>query len=468
MVEAQEFAEQALVHGNRYGTAIATVNRAIEEGMDCLFDIDYQGGQQIRRQWPDESVLCFILPPSLAELERRLRRRATDAPEAIERRLAIARKELEHYSEYDYLVVNDDLEKAFAELSAIYIAARCARMRSEGYALALLAEVAGAAQGEIAINDRRCPSPTSPRCLESVRSHDPTADVGLVGAATSSPPNGTPVSCAARASPTSSTRWGWPRIIADLRLDVPSVCAGLLHDCVEDTSATAEDIGRLFGAEIQFLVEGVTKLGQIPWNTREERQAENFRKMLLAMARDIRVILIKLADRVDNMRTLEHMPRDKQERIARETLEIYAPLANRLGIQWMKVELEDLSFRYLEPEDFAALTERMADTDVSRQQYIDRDVGQAARGRCARRASRPGVRARQAPVVDPPEDEEDRPRRRADLTTSSPSALIVGIGARLLRRARAWCTRTGRRSRGASRTSSRCPSRTCTSRCTPR
>src|SRR5882757_3570761 len=106
---------------------------------------------------------------------------------------------------------------------------------------------------------------------------------------------------------------GVARIITDLRLDVPSVCAGLLHDCVEDTSATAEDIGRLFGTEIQFLVEGVTKLGQIPWNTREERQAENFRKMLLAMARDIRVILIKLADRVDNMRTLQYMPRDKQE-----------------------------------------------------------------------------------------------------------------------------------------------------------
>ncbi len=109
---------------------------------------------------------------------------------------------------------------------------------------------------------------------------------------------------------------GVARIISQLRLDVPSICAGLLHDCVEDTSATAEDIGRLFGTEIQFLVEGVTKLGKIPWNTREERQAENFRKMLLAMARDIRVILIKLADRVDNMRTLQFMPREKQERIA--------------------------------------------------------------------------------------------------------------------------------------------------------
>jgi len=163
---------------------------------------------------------------------------------------------------------------------------------------------------------------------------------------------------------------GVARIISELRLDVPSVCAGLLHDCVEDTSATAEDIGRLFGTEIQFLVEGVTKLGQIPWTTREERQAENFRKMLLAMARDIRVILIKLADRVDNMRTLSYMPRDKQERISRETREIYAPLANRLGIQWMKAELEDLAFKYLDPEDHATLIARLTETEGSREAYI--------------------------------------------------------------------------------------------------
>jgi guanylate kinase len=143
MVEAQEFAEWAVVHGNRYGTAIATVNRAIEQGVDCLFDVDYQGGQQMRRQWPQDSVLCFILPPSMAELERRLRQRATDAPEVIERRLGMARKELAHYHGYDYLVVNEQLDKAFAELSAIYIAARCARFRNEHLAQSLLSEVAG-------------------------------------------------------------------------------------------------------------------------------------------------------------------------------------------------------------------------------------------------------------------------------------------------------------------------------------
>jgi GTP pyrophosphokinase len=206
--------------------------------------------------------------------------------------------------------------------------------------------------------------------LASVRAYDAAADTGLIERS---------FAFAAERHAGQKRRSGDPyvvhpvgvaRIISELRLDVPSVCAGLLHDCVEDTSATAEDIGRLFGTEIQFLVEGVTKLGQIPWTTREERQAENFRKMLLAMARDIRVILIKLADRVDNMRTLAHMPRDKQERISRETREIYAPLANRLGIQWMKAELEDLAFRYLEPDDHSSLISRLSETAGSREQYI--------------------------------------------------------------------------------------------------
>jgi GTP pyrophosphokinase len=173
---------------------------------------------------------------------------------------------------------------------------------------------------------------------------------------------------------------------------VPSVCAGLLHDCVEDTSATAEDIGRLFGTEIQFLVEGVTKLGQIPWTTREVRQAENFRKMLLAMARDIRVILIKLADRVDNMRTLSFMPRDKQERISRETREIYAPLANRLGHPVDEGRARDLAFRYLEPEDYGSLIARLSETAGSREAYIAGGGRSAAHGAGRGRDQGAGVR----------------------------------------------------------------------------
>ena len=161
------------------------------------------------------------------------------------------------------------------------------------------------------------------------------------------------------------------RIIAELKLDVASVCAGLLHDCVEDTSATVEQLGDIFGKEIAFLVDGVTKLGKLPWSTREEQQAENFRKMLLAMARDIRVILVKLCDRLDNMRSLEHLPPEKQERIAAETMQIYAPLANRLGIQWIKVELEDLAFKYLHPGEYEQLAEQIAKTRRERAEYID-------------------------------------------------------------------------------------------------
>ena len=206
---------------------------------------------------------------------------------------------------------------------------------------------------------------------QAVRSYDPAADTTLIQRCYEFAAERHAGQLRRSGEPYVVHPVGVAKIITDLRLDVPSVCAGLLHDCVEDTSATPEDIRRLFGPEIQMLVDGVTKLGQIPWNTREERQAENFRKMLLAMARDIRVILIKLADRVDNMRTLEHMPHDKQERIARETREIYAPMANRLGIQWMKVELEDLSFRYLEPADFESLRTKMAGSADSRTHYID-------------------------------------------------------------------------------------------------
>ncbi|HEY2028500.1 MAG TPA: HD domain-containing protein, partial [Myxococcales bacterium] len=134
-------------------------------------------------------------------------------------------------------------------------------------------------------------------------------------------------------------------LLADLKLDEASIVAGLLHDTIEDTLAKPDEIKEIFGGEVLELVEGVTKLGALQSSQNasvEEKQAENFRKMLVAMAKDIRVILVKLADRTHNMRTLEHMKPDSQQRIAQETLDIYAPLANRLGIQWIKIELEDL------------------------------------------------------------------------------------------------------------------------------
>jgi GTP pyrophosphokinase len=174
-------------------------------------------------------------------------------------------------------------------------------------------------------------------------------------------------------------------ILAQLKLDDASIEAGILHDTIEDTVATKEDLSENFGNEVADIVDGVTKLGQYTANTtsvspegngqskeqrEEEKQAENFRKMLIAMAKDIRVILVKLADRTHNMRTLDSMRPDKQVRIAQETLDIYAPLANRLGIAWIKVELEDLSFKYLRPDDFKELTDKIEMTQKEREKYI--------------------------------------------------------------------------------------------------
>ena len=147
--------------------------------------------------------------------------------------------------------------------------------------------------------------------------------------------------------------------LADLKLDPAAIIAGLLHDVVEDTLTTVERIQELFGPEVAHLVEGVTKIGAIPFSSSAERQAENFRKMLLAMVDDIRVILVKLADRLHNMRTLQHMPEDRRALTARETLDIYAPIANRLGMSRLKNELEDLSFRFLEPDAYEALKTRV-------------------------------------------------------------------------------------------------------------
>jgi GTP diphosphokinase / guanosine-3',5'-bis(diphosphate) 3'-diphosphatase len=148
-------------------------------------------------------------------------------------------------------------------------------------------------------------------------------------------------------------------LLADMKLDVVAVAAGLLHDIVEDTTTPIERIKDLFGADIAHVVEGVTKLGAIPFSSSEERQAENFRKMLLAMVDDIRVILVKLADRLHNMRTLHHLPEERRIKIAEETRDIYAPIANRLGMSKIKNELEELAFRYLETKPYEALRQRV-------------------------------------------------------------------------------------------------------------
>ncbi len=148
-------------------------------------------------------------------------------------------------------------------------------------------------------------------------------------------------------------------LLADMKLDVVAVASGLLHDVVEDTLVTPERVAEMFGPEIAHVVEGVTKLGALTFSSSEERQAESYRKMLLAMVDDIRVIFVKLADRLHNMRTLDHMPEDRRTKIAQETLDIYAPIANRLGMSKVKNELEELAFKYLEPKAYEDLKARV-------------------------------------------------------------------------------------------------------------
>ncbi|MCM2352572.1 MAG: bifunctional (p)ppGpp synthetase/guanosine-3',5'-bis(diphosphate) 3'-pyrophosphohydrolase [Pseudobdellovibrio sp.] len=160
-------------------------------------------------------------------------------------------------------------------------------------------------------------------------------------------------------------------ILADLKLDMDTIMTGLLHDTVEDTDVTLDDIKREFGETVAYLVDGVTKIGQMNFRNSFEKQGENIRKMIVSMGKDVRVVLVKLADRLHNMRTLNHMPYEKQNRIAQETLEIYCPLAGRIGISALKIELEDLCFRYSRPDKYYELVQLIKKTEGDTDRYIE-------------------------------------------------------------------------------------------------
>ncbi|MCC6545085.1 MAG: bifunctional (p)ppGpp synthetase/guanosine-3',5'-bis(diphosphate) 3'-pyrophosphohydrolase [Nitrospirae bacterium] len=213
--------------------------------------------------------------------------------------------------------------------------------------------------------------PNVEELIQHVMDYNPQADAGLLRRA---------YSFAAKAHEGQVRKSGEPflkhplevaNIIVKMKMDTSSIAVGLLHDTIEDSLVTSDDITSEFGGDIAGIVDGLTKISKVEFMSREEKQAENFRKMVMSMGKDIRVILIKLADRLHNMRTLDPLSPDKQKRIAQETLEIYAPIANRLGIGWMKVELEDLSLRYLKHEAYTEISKKVAMNKAERDKYIE-------------------------------------------------------------------------------------------------
>ncbi|MZG52854.1 MAG: bifunctional (p)ppGpp synthetase/guanosine-3',5'-bis(diphosphate) 3'-pyrophosphohydrolase [Nitrospinae bacterium] len=210
--------------------------------------------------------------------------------------------------------------------------------------------------------------------IESLSKYLPEADIGLVQRA---------YEYSAKAHQGQSRRSGEAYIshplevannLVKLKMDETTLAAGLLHDTIEDTLSTPEEIQELFGEEIFQLVDGVTKISKMNFSSHEENQAENYRKMIFAMAKDIRVVLIKLADRAHNVQTLDSLSEERQRRIARETIDIYAPIANRLGIGWLKTELENGSFRYLFPEEYSVIKEKVARGQEYRDKYVEKSI----------------------------------------------------------------------------------------------
>lgn len=218
-------------------------------------------------------------------------------------------------------------------------------------------------------------SDSSPETIEElidkVRSYNPNADFSILQKAYDLANSAHEGQVRRSGEPYIIHPLGVAGVLADLRLDIASLATGILHDVVEDTKVSLEEIDKNFGLVIRDLVDGVTKLSQMEFRQTHEKQGENIRKMIVAMGKDVRVILVKLADRLHNMRTLKHLPFDKQKRIAQETLDIYAPLAGRLGISSLKIELEDLSFRYSNPEQYYDLAQKIQKKKKERDKFIE-------------------------------------------------------------------------------------------------
>lgn len=224
------------------------------------------------------------------------------------------------------------------------------------------------------MNDKGKPPVTIEFLLDAVKSYHPDADLELIQRAYLVAREGHAGQKRASGEPYINHPLNVAAILTELQLDDKAIAAALLHDVVEDTLFTQEEIEDMFGEEIALLIDGVTKIGQIYFKTKEQQQIEAYRKLIIATAKDLRVILIKLADRLHNMRTLKFMREDKRKRIAQETMELYAPLANRLGISSIKWELEDLCLRYLEPDVYYELVEHVKQKRRERQIYISEAV----------------------------------------------------------------------------------------------
>ena len=226
------------------------------------------------------------------------------------------------------------------------------------------------------MNDKGKKPVTIDSILSAVKNYDSEADLELIERAYLVAAEGHRGQTRVSGEPYINHPLNVAAILTELEMDDVTIAAAILHDVVEDTIFTQDEIQDMFGEEIGLLIDGVTKLGQIPLKSKEERQLETYRKMIIAMAKDIRVIMIKLADRLHNLRTLKFMREDKRKRIAQETMEIYAPLANRLGISSIKWELEDLSLRYLDPEIYYELMDKVKQKRQERQIYITEAVRQ--------------------------------------------------------------------------------------------